>query len=149
MHSACISLWSQRNNKSKELCTSSTCRAECKNKTFCTSALGPNLLVALPTPAPASHQHLLLIPAGLLHSRSASEGIVALSLHSTDVFNYWAGREDRERIFPEMFNNRSNRHKLQHKKIQPSARKKFFHHKVGQRLDQITQASGFSILGDT
>lgn len=100
-------------------------------------------------PAPASHQHLLLIPAGLLHSRSASEGIVALSLHSTDVFNYWAGREDRERIFPEMFNNRSNRHKLQHKKIQPSARKKFFHHKVGQRLDQITQASGSSILGDT
>lgn len=33
-----------------------TCRAECKNETFCTSALGPNFLVALPTPQhPPAH----------------------------------------------------------------------------------------------
>lgn len=98
MHTACISLQPQRDNKSKELCISLTCRAECKNMTFCTSALCP---VKFPhrctnLPAPASHQHLLFVPAGLLHSRSASEGVVGPSFHSTAVFDYLMGRKRKE-----------------------------------------------------
>lgn len=97
MHSACISLQSQTNIKSKELCVSLTCRAECKNMTFCTSTLCPNFLFAVPSPQhQPPHQHVLLLPAGLLHSRSASEGVIAPSFHSAAVFDCLMGRKRRQ-----------------------------------------------------
>lgn len=150
MHTACISLQPQRNNKSKELCISSACRAECKNMAFCTTALCPVKFPGHCTnlPAPASHQHLLFIPAGLLYNRSASEGVVAPSFHSTAVFDYLMGRKRKQsQDLPRGVQWQKQWTQTATREIPTKYEEKFFHHKVGQRLDQVTQVCGSSTLG--
>lgn len=154
MQSTCISLWTQKYNKSKEPCISLTRRAAWLNMSFCPSVLCPAKFPHHGT----SSQKPALIPTSSACSRWALAGQGKAGADQQNglwescgfqlLFKGWLSnmqaREDRVRLFSEV------RQWTQTATLEILIKygEISFHCEDGQRLDHIIRACGSSALED-